>query len=137
MAVCSAEYVGRRPERCRSLRASSPSALKRWMRLRTVSPSRPTRAAMADALSPQLARQMICARCTRWAGAVWEWANLWTAAHSAGVKSRKQTGAMGHLRQQIRRDCHYTPLPAGCTTKPRLRSWREYERMLQDYVLPD
>src|SRR5215218_4658413 len=32
-------------------------------------------------------------------------------------QSRKQTGAMDHLRPQVRMGCHYTPRPAGCTTK--------------------
>jgi hypothetical protein len=49
-------------------------------------------------------------------GAVREWATFWTAADSAAVFSRKQTGAIGRLHQQVRRGFHNTPQPAGFTT---------------------
>ena len=58
------------------------------------------------ALSPQLAHQMIWARCTHCANAMQEWANFLTIACSAAVGSRKQTDAMGRLRQQARRGFH-------------------------------
>jgi hypothetical protein len=46
-ATCAGEYVAGRPQRGRSSRPARPSALKRWMRLRTVSASRRSRSAIA------------------------------------------------------------------------------------------
>ena len=64
--------VAGRPEWYRSLSASKPSALKRRKYLRMVSPPSLSRVAIAGALSPQLARQMIGMRRKGWAGAVRE-----------------------------------------------------------------
>src|SRR5215470_15693005 len=102
-----------RPERGRSCKPSSPSALKRLSQVRTVSCVNSSSCAIAGTRVPALASRMIRARSTSRAGAVRERANLSMAVCSSAVSFRN----FMPIRSLLVECAQFYKRLAGCTTK--------------------
>jgi hypothetical protein len=93
-ATCAGVYVGGHPARGRSASPASPAALKRLIQRRTVSGSTPCASAIAPAVAPPYACQMIRARSTARAGAVRACARRSSVVRSSFDSARTSSGRM-------------------------------------------